>query len=233
MDKVTIEIFTDVLCIWAYIAQVRCDQLRRDFGAQVALHYRYIPIFGAAEQRIQKGWRDRGGPAGFNRHLQEVAGAWEHIALHRRVWLDDAPASCVPAHLYLKACQLLEQDGRIADGPRAEYEGRTLCEEYAWRVRYAFFARNENIARFSVLEGIARELGLPLDPLRGLLTDGRAHAALHGDSEMRDRYLVPGSPTLVFNEGRQRLYGNVGYRIIEANIRELLKNPQHGGASWC
>jgi hypothetical protein len=165
--------------------------------------------------------------------LHEVAGAWEHIELHPRVWLDDAPASCVPAHLYLKACQLLEQNGRIADGPCLEFEGRTLSEEYSWRVRCAFFAQIKNIARVPVLEGIAQELGLPLGPLHDLLTDGRAHAALHRDSEARDRYLVPGSPTLVFNEGRQRLYGNVGYRIIEANIQELLKNPQHGGASWC
>lgn len=32
------------------------------------------------------------------------------------------------------------------------------------------------------------------------------------------------SSTLIFNEGRQRLNGNVGYRVIEANIRELLHN---------
>jgi hypothetical protein len=31
----------------------------------------------------------------------------------------------------------------------------------------------------------------------------------------------------------QLLYGNVGYRIIEANVRELLHNPLHGEASWC
>jgi predicted DsbA family dithiol-disulfide isomerase len=43
---------------------------------------------------------------------------------------------------------------------------------------------------------------------------------------------VRSSPTLLFNEGRQRLSGNVGYRIIEANVRELLDRPivQH---SWC
>lgn len=233
MDKVTIEIFADVLCVWAYIAQVRCDQLRRDFGGQIELRYRYIPIFGATERRIQEDWRDRGGAAGFNRHLHEVAGAWKHIKLHPRVWLDDAPASCVPAHLYLKACQLLEQNGEIPDRPRPEYEGRTLCEEYSWRVRCAFFAQAHNIARVPVLEGIAQGMQLPLGPLHDVLTDGQAHAALQLDSEARDRYLAPGSPTLVFNEGRQRLYGNVGYRIIKANIRELLKNPQHGEASWC
>jgi len=43
---------------------------------------------------------------------------------------------------------------------------------------------------------------------------------------------VKGSPTWVLNEGRQVLYGNVGYRILSANIEELLKNPG-SEASWC
>ncbi|MBE9179781.1 hypothetical protein IQ268_14520 [Oculatella sp. LEGE 06141] len=34
------------------------------------------------------------------------------------------------------------------------------------------------------------------------------------------------------NEGWQRLNGNVGDRVIEANIRELLHNPP-GKQSWC
>jgi hypothetical protein len=37
---------------------------------------------------------------------------------------------------------------------------------------------------------------------------------------------------LVLNEGRQLLNGNVGYRVIEANIRELLVSNVVE-ASWC
>ena len=40
------------------------------------------------------------------------------------------------------------------------------------------------------------------------------------------------SPTMTFNEGRQTLAGNVGYRVVEANVRELIRNP-HDQASWC
>ncbi|MEZ5483114.1 MAG: hypothetical protein R3E73_13460 [Porticoccaceae bacterium] len=32
-----------------------------------------------------------------------------------------------------------------------------------------------------------------------------------------------GSPSYVINGGRQTLYGNVGYRVLRANIDELLK----------
>jgi hypothetical protein len=35
------------------------------------------------------------------------------------------------------------------------------------------------------------------------------------------------------NEGRQKLFGNVGYRIVEANIQELLREPNPDLASWC
>ena len=40
------------------------------------------------------------------------------------------------------------------------------------------------------------------------------------------------SPTFSFNEGRQRLSGNVGYRIIAANIRELTE-PAALLQAWC
>jgi len=43
---------------------------------------------------------------------------------------------------------------------------------------------------------------------------------------------VSSSPTLLLNEGRQRLVGNVGYRILEANVRELFERPGVQ-QSWC
>ena len=49
--------------------------------------------------------------------------------------------------------------------------------------------------------------------------------------EAQPKYQIPGSPTLVFNEGRPLLYGNVGYRIVESDVRELLRNPLQGEAS--
>jgi len=46
-ETVSIHHFSDVLCIWAYVAQVRVDQLKASFGEQVELSYHYMPIFGA------------------------------------------------------------------------------------------------------------------------------------------------------------------------------------------
>jgi len=66
-----------------------------------------------------------------------------------------------------------------------------------------------------------------------LLESGVPQAALAGDYQDAEKSRIEGSPTLVLNEGRQKLYGNVGYRIIDANIRELLREPATGQASWC
>ena len=44
---------------------------------------------------------------------------------------------------------------------------------------------------------------------------------------------IEGSPSFVLNEGRQKLYGNVGFRLMEANIQELLRQPRSDEASWC
>ena len=62
---------------------------------------------------------------------------------------------------------------------------------------------------------------------------GRAHAALAADYQDAAAMGVQGSPTFILNGGRQKLYGNVGYRILEANIQELLRTPNADQANWC
>jgi predicted DsbA family dithiol-disulfide isomerase len=80
--------------------------------------------------------------------------------------------------------------------------------------------------------GIAEQIGLPLTGIEKMLATGAAHAALAEDLDLARQHNIQASPTLLFNEGRQRLTGNVGYRIMEANIRELVESPP-GQLSWC
>ena len=63
--------------------------------------------------------------------------------------------------------------------------------------------------------------------------NGTAFAKLAADYQDADKMRIEGSPSFVLNEGRQRLYGDVGFRIIEANIQELLRAPRGDQASWC
>jgi len=230
---IKIEYFSDVLCIWAYGGQIRMDELKRDFADKIDIEYRFVPIFAAAKENVGRVWKDKGGAEGFNCHLKNVAKNWNHISISPDLWTKVAPESSTSAHLFLKAIQLLAEQGEIEKTPLDEFNGRTQFEEAIWLFRDAFFRQGKDIARRCIQDEIAEQLQLPLKQLYELIDSGRAFAALHMDDEARNNYKVPGSPTLVLNEGRQLLYGNVGYRIIDANVRELLRNPDHGEASWC
>ncbi len=70
---VHISYVSDVLCVWAYVAEVRLDEVRKEFGESVELEYRFIPVFGATHHRIAEGRKDRGGYAGFGQHVRKVA----------------------------------------------------------------------------------------------------------------------------------------------------------------
>ena len=100
-------------------------------------------------------------------------------------------------------------------------------------MRSAFFEQAQDIAVERVQQEVAMRVGVRLGAVQPSLRDGRAHAALAYDYQDAQTMGVQGSPTFLLNDGRQKLYGNVGYRIIEANIQELLRDPNPDQASWC
>ena len=77
-----------------------------------------------------------------------------------------------------------------------------------------------DISKREHLDAIAEQHGVPTG-------DVTRH-----DARLQRDYDVQVSPSLVLNEGRQHLNGNVGYRVIEANVRELLHKPADE-MSWC
>ena len=231
-NTVQIDYFSDVLCIWAYLAQIRLDELRHTFGEQISFRQHFIPLFGHTEHRIAEGWKDKDGFKGFAKHIKKVCAGFPHIEIHPDIWCEQPACSSAPAHQFLKAVQLLEQHGDISKEYLSDCENRSLFEEVAWQVRLAFFRDNRRIDTRQVLLAIADESELPVTKIETLLDNGQAMAALMRDIELRDEYQVEGSPTYLLNEGRQKLYGNVGYRILEANVREVLEKTDNQ-ASWC
>ena len=105
-------------------------------------------------------------------------------------------------------------------------------DRLAWALREAFFREARDISQRKVLFEIVESIGLPASDIGGAIDSGAAHASLADDLELARNQSITASPTLLFNEGRQRLTSNVGYRIIEANIRELLEGAP-GQLSWC
>jgi predicted DsbA family dithiol-disulfide isomerase len=225
MDPIRISCFSDVLCIWAYIAQVRLDELKVNFQDQVAIQHHFVPIFGNGREKLEMRWQERGGLKGYGEHVKEVAKNYPHVVVHPEIWSTVVPVSSTSCHLFLQAIQLLEEQ-EIIDPAQKAYE------RAVWAFRYAFFAKLANIADRAVQFAIAEDLALPLDAIQEQIDRGAAYARLSKDFDLVRENTITVSPTLMFNEGRQRLNGNVGYRVIEANIRELLHHPS-GEQSWC
>jgi predicted DsbA family dithiol-disulfide isomerase len=230
-NTVNVAYFSDVLCIWAYIAQIRLDQMRKDFAGQVELSCHYLSAFGDVHAKIERGWGGRGGFAGYREHVEGICQTYDFVSLHADTWTRTRPRSSLGCHLFLKGIELV-QDRQPAQGPVSE-PGRSLVEEAAWRMRLAFFRDGRDIACSDEQMAIAETLPLSLTDLERVLNDGSAHARLSVDFDLKEQLQIAGSPTFVFNDGRQKLYGNVGYRIIEANLQELLEAPTAGQASWC
>lgn len=224
MPQIPILYFSDILCVWAHIAQLRLDALERTFGAEIRIERRFVSVFGDTARKIDTGWAAKGGYEGFNAHLRHSVEAFPEIRLNPDIWITVRPVSSLGAHVFLKALQLAEQVEDVGAGAL----DRTLRA-----MRIAFFERALDIARQDVRLEIARELGLETAEIERRIDDGSAYAALASDLQDAQAMGVVGSPSFVLNEGRQKLYGNVGFRVIEANIRELLRAPTPDQASWC
>jgi predicted DsbA family dithiol-disulfide isomerase len=230
---VTIDYFTDVLCVWAYVAQIKVDEIRATFGSQVEIAPRFITVFGDTAAKIGTGWKDRGGFEGYARHVAAVAADFPHVTLHPEVWTRAIPASSMGCHLLLEAVHELCRDGELPPSLGEGGATRPTTEALAWQLRIAFFSQARDVGDRGVQGEIAEALGLPRAPIESRIADGRAFAALWSDAELQRAHQVPGSPTWLLNQGRQRLYGNVGYRILEANIQEALAAGSSDLASWC
>jgi protein-disulfide isomerase-like protein with CxxC motif len=209
------------------VGQVRVDELTAHFSDQVELDVRFCEVFGNAASKLERQWAERGGAAGYSAHVQEIVADFQNATVHPEIWQRNAPASSMPCHLFLCAVRLLADDKEISAHDRSRL---------VWRasrgLRLAFFRDLVDISRRDEQFQLAEELGLSVADLEGHLDSGRAHAALSDDLALAREMGVRVSPTISLNEGRQMLTGNVGYRVLEANVAEFLSTPtvQH---SWC
>ncbi|MDH5546752.1 MAG: DsbA family protein [Gammaproteobacteria bacterium] len=230
-DKISVIYFSDILCIWAYLAQRRIDELKDKFGAHIDIDYHFLQVFGSVDAKIETSWKDKDGVVGYNKVVRDVAKRFPHIEVHPDVWVGNQPSSSGSCHLFVKAAQILQSKG-VLENIQSGHQGVSPVEALLWHLRLAFFRDLKDISQLNVQLTVAEELGLPCDEIEACINSGQAFSALERDRQLQDQFSVNGSPTLILNEGRQIIYGNVGYRVIEANIQELMTHAENQ-ASWC
>ena len=214
----TIDYYSDVLCVWAWIAQRRVDELQAQWGERIRLNHRYLNLFGDTAERVGLKWADKGGYAGFGRHVVESAAPFDQAPVNPKVWADTQPKTSANAHLVLSAVELAE----------SEEASVTL----ALAIRRAFFVDALDIGQLPVLYEVAAGAGYDEAGIRACIRDGSAMAALVRNNQLAQDAGISGSPSWVLDGGRQKLYGNVGYRVLSANVEGLL-DKSGDDASWC
>ncbi|MEH6649577.1 MAG: DsbA family protein [Motiliproteus sp.] len=225
VSPLQIDYYTDLLCVWAWIAQRQIDEMKQQWGSQVQLRNHYTDIFGDVPGRMANQWKEKGGYGGFADHVQHSAAPYDNAPVHPELWRRVRPSSSFPAHLLLKAC-LLSSD------VSTESEAEANTEALALALRQAFFVDALDISDSKVLMAIAERAGLKPAALQAEIDSGRAAAAVMADYQKARQQQVKGSPSWVMNDGRQTLYGNIGYRVLHANIEEQLRHPEVE-ACWC
>ncbi len=213
-----IDYYTDILCVWAWIAQRRIDELNVQLGSKIELYYHYIDLFGDTETRMRNQWVDKGMYDGFGDHVAHAAAPFETAPVNPDIWHKVRPTTSANAHLVIKAVELAY--------------GTDEAVAFALVLRKAFFVEAQDISNLKVLCGLVKQQGLDDKPINEVINKGSAIAELMGDYQRAKQQGIKGSPSYVMDKGRQTLYGNVGYRVLHANIEELLKNPMDE-ASWC
>ncbi len=64
-----IDYYTDVLCVWAWIAQPRLEELNRQWAGRVTIRHRYLDIFGDSHRKIATQWGETDGFEKFGAHV--------------------------------------------------------------------------------------------------------------------------------------------------------------------
>ena len=125
--------FSDVLCVWAYIAQIRVDELRANFPDELAVDYHFFQVFADVPGKMASQWADRGGLDAYAAHVQDVAAGFGHISISPEAWLINTPVSSMPAHLQLCALRAAAREQPDSVSP-ADIEALLKA------LRQAFFA---------------------------------------------------------------------------------------------
>ena len=231
MPAIQVAHYSDILCVWAYVGQGRLNRLAREFGDRIDIDIHFCSVFSDTHSKIPAQWQDRGGFQGYGEHVHDVAARFDDLPVHGDVWTKTRPRSSASPHLFVRAVELLERE-ELGGAPPPPYLERSPVLA-AQELRLAFFQRAEDVSHWDVQRRVAGLIGVDFDRVIDKIRTGEAIARLAADYDASQALRIEGSPTYVLNEGRQKLFGNVSYGVIVANVNELLNSDPGAAASLC
>ncbi len=181
----TIEVFSDLLCPWGYLATFRLRQLEPEWQGRVRFAWRCLPLEVANNRGTPKNVVDQELPYLLQIEPDIPARPWR-----RADW--EYPVTLLPAFEALKC---------------AEAQGDEAALAFNWSVRRAFFADSRCVSLRHVLIDVAREAGLDLAQfVRDFDSGDYKYRVIAESDEGWNVLKIKGSPTLVLPSGEQRPY---------------------------
>ncbi|MBK8082794.1 MAG: DsbA family protein, partial [Devosia sp.] len=169
--------FSDILCVWAYVANARLEHVAERFADRVDFELRFCSVFPDARGKLGASWKDRGGTAGYAEHVRSVARRFDHVEVHPDAWAVVQPRSSIALHQFVKAVELEDPASSGAGVPL----GQRLGHRAAWALREAFFRDGRDIGEWAVQAEVAAGFGLDPARIESHLRSGAAAAALESD----------------------------------------------------
>lgn len=193
-----ITVYQDVLCSWCYLADLRLETVKQEFGDLIRWRVRPYPLRIHDKRPTEK--ELRGLMAEVHRAQQEP----EPVArlLTTELWQGgDAPRSSIPALAALEAARL---------------QGPTARTHLARAMQRAALEQGVNVTRTDVIYELANRVGLDMGPFSAAYHSEDTRKLILEEHQLAASRGVSGVPTLV-----------IAGRWMVSGLREVTEYREH------
>lgn len=193
-----ITVYQDVLCSWCYLADLRLDTLKQEFGDSLRWSVRPYPLRVHDKRPTNKELR------GLTEEVRRAQQEPEEVArlLSTELWQGpDAPRSSIPALVALEAARL---QGTAARGHLARAMQRAALEQ------------GVNVTRTDVIFELASRVGLDMSPFSVAYHSEDTRKLILDEHRLATSRGVRGVPTLV-----------IAGRWMVCGLREVSEYREH------
>jgi len=201
-NPVSIDLYSDVHCPYAYLTTYRLRQLRDEYAGKITIVHRSLALEYVNRRPTPRNIIEAETPILMLEELDIPYHPWA-------VPLTEWPVTMWPAFEAIKC---------------AEEQSYALADELDWTIRKAFFAESRCISMRHVLFDLAESVGLDMARFAGSFDHGvNKHKVLEEARMGWETLKVEGSPTFVLPSGEK-----VSYLALP----KVKMDPQRNYRAW-
>ena len=194
---ITLEVFSDYVCPWCFLASARVARLKKEHGVKVEMvHFPLHPETPAQGKSLEELFAGRGYDVPKMQAQMRARMQAEGLPYGDRKMTYNS--------------RLAQELGKWAASLPEGQPGREAIHDALFR---AYFVEGRNIGDPEVLAQIAESVGLPGEQAREVLEKRSYRAAVDADWQKSRDYGVTGVPTFV--SGGRGVVGAQPYEVLE------------------